>query len=54
MVTVTSSPQSVEVTRTVIFTATVTGVGPFNYQWQQEGHNLTGETNSTFVIYNIS
>ena len=53
MVTVTSSTQSVEVTKTVIFTATITGVGPFYYQWQKEGQNLTDETGSTFILYNV-
>ena len=54
MLVVTLSSQSVEITRTVIFTATVTGLGPFSFQWQKEGRNITGETGSTFVIYNIS
>ena len=54
MVTVIPSIQSVEVTKTVIFIATVTGVGPFIYQWQKEGHNLSDETSSLFVIYNAS
>ena len=54
MVTVIPSTQSVEVTKTVIFTATVTGVGPFIYQWQKEGYNLSDETSSLFVIYNAS
>jgi len=54
MVTVIPSTQSVEVTKTVIFTATVTGVGPFIYQWQKEGHNLSNKTSSLFVITNAS
>ena len=48
------SAPSIEVTQTAIFTATVTGVGPFNYQWQKEDHNITGETGSTFLIYEVS
>ena len=54
MVTVTSSSVSIEVTRTAILTAEITGLGTFNYQWQKEGRNLTGETDSKFIIYNIS
>ena len=54
MLLVTSSSQSVEITRTAIFTAMVTGLGPFSFQWQKEGRNVTGETGSMFVIYNIS
>ena len=51
---VTSYTQSVEVTQTAIFIATVKGIGPFNYQWQREGDNITGETVSTFIIYKVS
>ena len=54
MVTVTSSAESAEVTHNVTFTAAVTGVGPFNYQWQAENNNITNETGSTFIIYNVS
>ena len=53
-VVVTIYTQSVEVTQTAIFTATVTGVGAFNYQWQKEGNNINGETGSTFIIYEVS
>ena len=53
-VLVISSTPVVEVTKTVIFTAMVTGVGPFYYQWQKEGYNITGETGSTFTINNVS
>ena len=51
---VTSSTQVVEVTKTVTFTAAVTGIGPFNYQWQKEGYNITSETGSIFTINNVS
>ena len=54
MVTVTPSTQSVEVTQTAKFTTTVTGIGPFHYQWQRGNDNLTGETNSTLIINNVS
>ena len=53
-VLVISSVQTVEVTETVIFTAAATGVGPFNYQWQKDSYNITNETGSTFMIYNVS
>ena len=49
-----SPTQSVEVTHNVTFTVTVTGVGPFNYQWQRDDNNITNETGSTFIIYNVS
>ena len=54
MVTVKPSTQSVEVTQTAKFTTTVTGIGPFHYQWQRENDNITGETNSTLIINNVS
>ena len=53
-VTVTSSAQPVEVSQTVVFTAAVTGVGPFYYQWQRRNVNITGETGPTFTIYDVS
>ena len=53
MVTVTPLSQSVEVTHTAKFTAIVTGVGPFNYQWQKGKQNLAGETGPTLNIYNV-
>ena len=49
-----SSALMVEVTETIIFTAAVTGIGPFNYQWQKEGYNITNKTGSTFTIHNVS
>lgn len=54
VVIVNSSAQSVEVTQTATFTAIVTGVGPFNYQWKRGDNNITNETGSTFKIYNAS
>ena len=52
-VTVTPFTQSVEVAHTAKFTATVTGVGPFIYLWQNGlGHILTGETGPTLIIHN--
>ena len=55
VVTVTPFTQSVEVTHTAVFTATVTGDGPFYYQWQRgHGHNLTNETGNTLIIHNVT
>ena len=53
-ITVTLSAQSIEVTQTVVFTAAVSGVGPFNYQWQRGNGNITGEIGATFTIYDVS
>ena len=53
-ITVTPSSQSVEVTLRAMFTATVTGVGPFTYQWQKENTILPEETETTFTVYNTS
>ena len=54
MVTVTSSNQSVEVTLTAEFTAIVTGVGPFTYQWQRGNRILKKETGSTYTVHNAT
>ena len=53
-VIVTPSAQIVEVTLMATFTATVTGMGPFNYQWQRGNQILTNETKRTYVVYNAS
>ena len=53
-VTITPSNQSVEVTLTAKFTAIVTGVGPFTYQWQRGNKILRGETGNTYAVYNAS
>ena len=37
---------------TVSFTSTVIGQDPFTYQWQFNGTNLAGATNSTFILTN--
>ena len=52
--TVVPSNQSVEVTLSAKFTATVTGVGPFTYQWQRGNKILTKETGNMYRIYNAS
>ena len=54
MVNVTPPIQTVEVTLTAKFTATVTGLGPFIYQWQKGDEMLTDETKSTYTVYNAS
>ena len=36
--------QSVEITLTATFTAIITGIGPFKYQWQRGNQILTNET----------
>jgi len=35
------------------FTASATGQGPFSYQWQLNGSNLSGATNSSLSLTNI-
>ena len=53
-ITVSPSVQTVEVTLTAQFTAVVTGVGPFTYQWERREGILTDETRSTYTVYNTS
>ena len=50
----TSSAQPVEASQTVVFTAAVTGIGPFYYQWQKGNVNITGEIEPTFTIDDVS
>ena len=50
----TPSSQSVEVTLTAMFTAVVTGVGPFTYQWQKGNKIMYKETGNTFTVHNAS
>jgi hypothetical protein len=38
---------------TVIFTTTVTGPGPYTYQWQHDGTNISGATGSSLTISNL-
>ena len=51
-----SSRQSVEVTHTAIFTTLVTGVGSddFTYQWRHNGAIISGETEDTLMISNVT
>jgi alpha-tubulin suppressor-like RCC1 family protein len=37
----------------VTFTSTIAGPGPFNYQWQFNGTNLPGSTNSALSLDNV-
>ena len=53
-VTVTPANQSVEITLTAKFTAIVTGVGPFTYQWQRGNEILRGETGNSYTVHNVS
>ena len=50
----TPSSQSVEVTLTAVFTATVTGVGPFTYQCLRGTKVLKKQTGNTYTVYNAS
>ena len=52
--TVTPLNQSVEVTFTAKFIATVEGVGPFTYKWQKVRHIIKNAVQSTFMINNVS
>ena len=54
--TVMPSNQSVEVTLTATFTAMVTGVGSdnFTYQWRHNGTIISGETENTLMITNVT
>ena len=46
--------QSVEVTLSAKFIATIKGVGPFTYQWRRGRHNISNEVLSTFIINKVS
>ena len=52
-VTVTPLNQSVEVTFTAKFIATVEGVGPFTYKWRKV-RRIKNAVQSTFMINNVS
>ena len=56
VVTVIPSSQSVEVTLTATFTTMVTGVGSesFTYQWQHNRMNISGGTDKTLTIPNVT
>ena len=52
---ITSQPQgqSAGWTSNVLFSVTVSGQGPFSYQWQFQNVNITGATKSTLVLTNV-
>jgi hypothetical protein len=41
--------QTVTVGHTAVFSVTVTGTGPFTYQWQKNNTNISGATSSTYT-----
>jgi len=43
----------VAVSETAAFTPSVSGAGPFHYQWRFNGKNLIGETNATLTLTNV-
>jgi hypothetical protein len=52
--TLTASPSNnVFAGATVTLSATVYGLGPFQYQWQSNGVNLAGATSATVVFTNV-
>jgi hypothetical protein len=53
-VTISPSNQTVAVGSTVTFVATTSGPGPFGYQWWWNGVVLTGATNSSLVLSNVT
>ena len=56
MVTVNPPSQSVEVTDSVKFTTTVSGVGKdkFSYQWKHNGVNIKGEIKGTLTFDDVT
>jgi hypothetical protein len=54
--TITLQPQSqvVNTNTTVTFIVAATGSGPVRYQWQFNGNNITGATNTTLVLSNVN
>ena len=54
--TVDPPSQSVEVTRPVKLTTTVSGVGKehFSYQWRHNGADINGETSNTLTIDSLT
>jgi hypothetical protein len=50
-----SEPQSTNVAQgqDAIFSATVGGIGPFHYQWQLNGTNISGAIYSSYVIMTV-
>jgi subtilisin-like proprotein convertase family protein len=40
--------------RPVTFIANASGTGPFTYQWQKDGDDIAGASNSTYTIANVT
>ncbi len=53
-VTISPTNQTVAAGSTVTFAASASGPGPFGYQWLQNGVALTGATNSSLVLSNVT
>ena len=53
---ITSQPtnQTVTVSNSVTFAVTAGGTQPLNYQWSFNGTNISGATNSSLALYNVS
>jgi hypothetical protein len=45
--------QTAAIGNSATFISSVSGVGPFTYQWRFQGVNLAGQTNSTLTISNV-
>jgi hypothetical protein len=45
--------QTAAVGNSATFISSVSGVGPFTYQWRFQGVNLAGQTNSTLTVTNV-
>ena len=48
------SNQSVELTHTARFNASVIGVKPFSYQWRYNGQNISGEMIDFLILKNLT
>src|SRR5262249_33458596 len=53
VVTVTPAEQAVRLESNALLTATAVGVGPFEYQWQFNGANLSGASAGTLSLSNV-
>jgi uncharacterized protein YraI len=53
---ISAHPQNRNATQgdTVSFNVTVSGTGPFSYQWKRQGRPIYGETSSQLVLRNVS
>jgi hypothetical protein len=53
IVVVLPSHQTEAVGNDALFTTSVSGIGPFTYQWQRNGVNLPNQTNDALVVGNL-